>query len=227
MIIGILQTGHTPTEMADVTPDYAALFRRLLGTDEFTYKTFNVVDGIFPANLDQADGWIITGSRHGAYEDLEWIPPLENLIREIHAAKMPLLGICFGHQIIAQALGGRVEKFKGGWVVGKQTYDFGGKTLELNAWHQDQVVELPKDARVLASNDMCQNAALAYGEHIFTVQPHPEFQSDFIKGLIDYRGKGVVPEPLLATATAHLGDKNDNAQMAETMADVLRGKGIA
>ncbi|NVO23451.1 type 1 glutamine amidotransferase [Donghicola mangrovi] len=227
MKIGILQTGHTPTEMADIAEDYAILFRTMLGEGNFEYQTWNVVDGDFPASVDAADGYIITGSRHGAYEDHPWIPPLEQLIRDIHAAKKPLFGACFGHQIIAQALGGRVEKSQNGWGVGLHHYDFDGKEMKLNAWHQDQVVDLPPEARVVASSPFCKYAALAWGDHIFTTQAHPEFQSVFIKGLIDYRGKGVVPANLLETAENHLAEENDNAQLAATVTRLMRGEGIA
>ncbi len=227
MKIGILQTGHTPADMADIAPDYALLFRAMLGEDSFDYQTWNVVDGDFPDTIDAADGYIITGSRHGAYEDHPWIAPLEDLIRQIYAAKKPMFGACFGHQIIAQALGGKVEKFKDGWSVGLQTYDFGDQTLDLNAWHQDQVVQLPPEARVVASSPFCKYAALAWGDHVFTTQAHPEFQSDFIQGLIEYRGKGVVPDALLNSATDHLAKRNDNAQIASKVTRLMRGEGIS
>ena len=129
MKIGILQTGHAPDALIDDTGDYDEMFRDLLGGHGFTFATFAVVDGQFPDSAKDADGWLITGSRHGAYDDLPWIPPLEDLIRDIHARGLPLIGVCFGHQIIAQALGGKVEKFKGGWAIGRTTYDQGGQTL--------------------------------------------------------------------------------------------------
>lgn len=159
---------------------------------------------------------------HGAYEDHAWIPPLEALIREINARKQPLAGICFGHQIIAQALGGKVEKYEGGWAVGRVTYQVDGKGLTLNAWHQDQVVERPQGARVLGGNDFCQNGILAYGDHIISWQPHPEFPSAFVGGLIEKRGRGVVPDNLLDRAAAELDAPVDNQEIATLLAEFYR-----
>ncbi len=114
MLIGILQCGHFPEDLQGESGDYDAMFERLLAGENFDYATYNVVDGDFPEGPEACDGWLITGSRHGAYEDHDWIPPLEDLIRAIRDAGRPLVGVCFGHQIIAQALGGKVVKFDGG-----------------------------------------------------------------------------------------------------------------
>lgn len=218
MKIGILQTGHAPEELMARLGDYSDIFQRMLAGHGFDFDTFNVVDMEFPDSADAADGWLITGSKHGAYEDHPWIPSLEALIRDIHARQMPMVGVCFGHQIIAQALGGKVVKFPKGWSVGRTTYQLNGKDVSLNAWHQDQVVERPSGARLLGSNSFCENAFLAYGDHIWTVQAHPEFGSDFVDGLIQTRGKGVVPDHQLAEAAANLNQPNSNAEMAQHMA---------
>lgn len=93
-----------------------------------------------------------------------------------------MVGICFGHQIIAQALGGAVIKHPDGWAVGAQDYDFGGERVTLNAWHQDQVIRRPEGAEVLARNAFCENAALIYDDRAFSVQAHPEFSDSFIEG---------------------------------------------
>lgn len=206
MKIGILQAGHLPEDMSAEFGSYGNMFAEFLAPGGFSFEVYVVVDGQFPPSVTAADGWLITGSKHGAYDDLAWIAPLEKFIQGAYGAKIPLIGICFGHQIVAQALGGKVEKFAGGWSVGATEYVNGetGDRLMLNAWHQDQVVTRPKQARVLAATEFCKNAILAYGDQALTIQPHPEFTSAFVNGLITGRGIGVVPDKLLRQAESRL-----------------------
>lgn len=204
MRIGILQTGLAPEALAPEMGDYPDMFARLLDGHGFTFRTWKVVEKEFPSSVHEADGWLITGSRHGVYEDHPWIPPLEQFIRDAFAARVPVVGICFGHQIVAQAMGGKVERYAGGWAVGATDYDFGGEVLRLNAWHRDQVVKAPAGARVIASNDFCANAALLYDDRALTVQAHPEFRPEFVDGLMRTRGKGLVPDAVMAEAAAKL-----------------------
>ena len=216
MKIGILITGHPPEELSG-NGRYDAYFRRLLGEETFDYASWAVVDGEMPEGIHACDGWLITGSRHGAYEDHPWIPPLEQFIRDCWAARVPMIGVCFGHQIIAQAMGGKVEKFDKGWSVGPVDYRIGGETLAINAWHQDQVVEKPAGAEVIGSSDFCENAALLYDDLFWTIQPHPEYGNDFIDGLITHRGKGLVPDDQLAEARAKLDTPLDSPKVAQQM----------
>ena len=220
MKIGILTTGHRPDSLPQFS-NYAGMFAELLEGQGLEFENYDVVDGVFPSGVDAAEGWLITGSRHGAYEDHPWIPPLEGFIRDAYAARVPLVGICFGHQIIAQALGGTVEKYSDGWAVGLREYDFGGETLALNAWHQDQVTELPEGAEVVASNAFTPYAGLVYGDRAFSVQPHPEFGHAFVQGLMDTRG-AAVPAPLLAAAQAKLGAPVDQPRLAEMIGTFFR-----
>jgi len=196
--LGILVCGHSTDKVVDTYGRYNTLFEKLLGPDQFSYQPYFVVDNEFPASVNDADAWLITGSKHGAYEDLPWIEPLEAFIKQIYASHIPMVGICFGHQIMAQSLGGRVVKHEGGWIAGSEHYAFnlgdGMEAMVLNAWHQDQVVELPPDARVIGSSDTCEYAALVYNENTVSLQPHPEFENAYLKLLLAERGDVLPPE---------------------------------
>ena len=222
MHIGILQTGHAPAEIVPAHGDYPDMFARLLAGRDLTFTTWAVVDGVFPEGPEAAEGWLITGSRHGAYEDHPWIPPLEELIRAIRSAGKPLVGICFGHQIIAQALGGRVEKFSGGWSVGRTLYEVEGEQVPLNAWHQDQVTRPPAEAEIIARSPFCANAGMRIGDTIWTLQPHPEFDGPTIAGLIEHRGRDTVPAPLLEHAAAETDAPLASAAIADRIAGFLK-----
>lgn len=193
--IGILTTGHLPSDLIADHGSYADMFIALLGDYNFNFRRYAVVDGQFPQSPTEADGWLVTGSKHGVYEDLDWIRRLEAFIRDAYAAKVPMVGICFGHQVMAKALGGTVEKFKGGWSVGTRTYrrkDTGAEQTAL-AFHQDQVITPPPMAEVLAEGDNCEIAMLRYDDWGLSYQPHPEFMPPFFEALAQSRSS-VLPE---------------------------------
>lgn len=222
MRIGILQCGQAPAELRQDMGDYPDMVVRLLDGRGFDFRTWHVEAMEFPASVHDAEGWLLTGSRHGVYEDHAFIPPLERFIHDAYDADVPLVGICFGHQIMAQALGGRVIKHPHGWSVGAQDYDFDGETVRLNAWHQDQVVVLPPDARVAGRSAFCDYAALVYGDRAYSVQAHPEFDDAFIQGLIDTRGKGVVPQERLDQAARRMGEPKSTATVADRIESFFR-----
>jgi len=223
MKIGILQTGLCPDELIDEHGEYDAMFARFLDGHGFEFDSYRVLEGVLPSSVHDADGWLITGSKYGAYEDHEWIPPLEEFLRQVYAQKIPMVGICFGHQILAQALGGKVEKFSGGWSVGKQHYEVDGIEggVDLMAWHQDQIVELPQGARAVGSSPFCQYAFVAYGDTALSVQPHPEFSKKFIHSLFDAR-KEVLPAEVMAHKDDDYSGPLSTSHIADMMARILK-----
>ncbi|MBJ7537379.1 type 1 glutamine amidotransferase [Marinomonas transparens] len=200
MKIGLLAAGITPDTLLPSFGSYAGMFVTLLTKQNtaFEFETFNVRNDVFPNSVLQCDAWLITGSRSNVYEREPWMLKLNEWIRKIDENKQPLVGICFGHQIIADALGGEVAKFHGGWGVGIHQYDVvqGVASLpehltsfSICAMHQDQVVTKPPRAKVFAHSDFCQHAGLVYGEHILTLQGHPEFSKAYETVLIESLGK--------------------------------------
>ncbi len=227
MHIGLLLAGHMPEALSDTVGDYPDLYGAMLAPHAITCTAWDVTAGELPEGPRAAEGWLISGSRHGAYDDLPWVAPLEDFMRSVAAAGVPLLGICFGHQIVAQALGGRVEKWKGGWTLGPTPYAFAdGTTYTLNAWHQDQVTAPPEAARTIATAPGCAHAALAIGETILTVQPHPEFRRDAVAGLLETRGT-VLPPESAADLRARLDRPTDEDAFAARLAGFFRSAATA
>ena len=221
MNIGILICGHFVDEIKATYGTYRDLYAELLGPDYHCTPYF-IVDGEIPGSVEEQDGWLISGSRSGAYEDLPWIPPLEDFLRQAYAADVPLVGICFGHQVLAQALGGKVEKFKGGWSFGPVDYGFvDGSTQTIVAVHQDQVVSPPTDASVTARTDFCAFAGLAYKGRAISFQPHPEFSSQFIADLTDIYADRLTPD-VIAGARAVIDKPLDSNRMADQIRAFLQ-----
>lgn len=234
MKLGILETGKTTPDLIDKYGEYSRMFVSLLGDRglPLDFEFYPVLDDVFPESVSECDAWLITGSRHGAYDDIPWIRRLEEFIRTAAAEQIPMVGICFGHQIIAQALGGKVIKSEKGWGLGVNQYRVtnpapwmnGSQNYEIavNAIHQDQVVEIPEEAELLATSEFCPNAMLAYGNSIFTVQPHPEFDHEFQADLINARRGLVFEDPVADRGIESLSQPIENHTVAEWIVDFLR-----
>ncbi|WP_221794149.1 type 1 glutamine amidotransferase [Oceanobacter mangrovi] len=236
MKIGILATGITPDEMIPQYGSYADMFVRLFAplNPGFDYQVYDVRLGTFPEAADECDGWIITGSKFSVYEDIDWIHQLKEFTRAIGASRKPLVGICFGHQLMAEAFGGKVEKYTGGWGVGVHQYQVHGALadklsgqIRVNAVHQDQVSILPAGAEVVASSEFCRYAGLSYdGGRMVSLQPHPEFTLKFEEDLLKFRGGDGIPmdaaAPGIETATAPNACV-DSPVIAEWLLSVLQG----
>jgi GMP synthase-like glutamine amidotransferase len=199
MHIGILKTDAVRPEWVPDFGEYPDMFKRLLleADSSVSFAVWDVEEGVHPSDtdIDSVDGFIITGSKSSAYDDKQWIRDLEVLIQKLHARRKKMVGICFGHQIIAKALGGVVSKSDKGWGVGIQTYKldsalFDGAQsgqLKLVVSHQDQVHKLPPGARNVVSNAHCENGGFVMGDHIFTLQGHPEFIDEYSEAIMSFR----------------------------------------
>ena len=225
MKLAILETGFPPGDLAERFGDYPAMFARLLG-DGFDVDTFDVQAGELP---DPAayDAVLITGSPAGVYEDLPWIAPLMDFIRSANAARM--VGVCFGHQVMAEALGGHVVKSEKGWGAGLHHYQVehvepwldGTGSIAIPASHQDQVVVQPPHTEIVAASDFTPYAALAWTDRpAISFQFHPEFSPAFAKALITERYDRV-PNP--DAAIASLDAPNDNARVGGWIRRFLLG----
>ena len=220
MNIGILMCGHAADEIQKNHGDFDYFFSNLLAGHGFDFGIYDVENMEYPASVLECDGWLLTGSKHGAYEDHAFIPPLEQFVRDARASKVPMVGICFGHQVIARAFGGHVAKYEGGWAVGRHEYQTeDGGDLALSVWHQDQVITPPSDARTTARSGFCAHAALVYPDGIWTMQPHPEFSSPVIKEYLYARGpEAGVPVKLMEAASKET-KPIDNVEVGNQIAE--------
>lgn len=206
MKIGLIQVYEVEEYLRAAHGDYPQMFARLLRTGglDANWRVYNARAGELPQTPAECDGYLISGSKHAVYEDHEWLPPLLDFVRKLRDAGAPrTAGVCFGHQAIAAALGGRVEKSPKGWGVGRQTWKMQGDAewlrprlaeFSLLASHQDQVADAPPGAKLLASNDFCPIAMFAMDEQFFCMQGHPEFSPAFCNAILDQRQGGIPPD---------------------------------
>jgi len=223
MKIGILLVGRASEDLVDEYGTYAEMLIALINTEEqvFEFKTFNILDDEFPKDHLECDGWIVTGSPHGVYEDHSWIPTVSQLINNVYEANLPIFGVCFGHQLIAQALGGHVEKSEKGWGLGLHTYQVNNKPdymsnlseeVTLNICHQDQVLRPPQGATVYAKSEFCENAGFYIKDKVLTMQAHPEFLVNFTKALLTARREVTITKEFVDPALVGLKNNPDSAQ---------------
>ncbi len=225
MKIGLLVAGVLPHTLVDRFGRYGVMYEELLAGHGFQFTHYDVRNGEFPTTTDVVDGWIVTGSKNGAYEDLPWINALKETLNSILQNGAPIVGICFGHQILAEVLGGKVEKYEGGWTLGRQLYRMdNGQELHAMAWHQDQVVKLPDGARLLASSLGCKNAMFTYGGQVLGIQPHPEFDGDVIHSALE--ASTGLPEDRAQQARVTAAFPVEGDLLADMIAEFLIGIGV-
>jgi GMP synthase-like glutamine amidotransferase len=228
MEVGILRTGAPPGDLAARFGSYEDMFGRLLGPG-FATRAYDAEAGVLPARGDAHAAFLVTGSPAGVYEPLAWIEPLLGFLREAKG-KAKLVGICFGHQAMAQAYGGRVEKSERGWAIGLQDYALDGRApwmgedpperIAVPVSHQDRVTVAPPGAEVLAHSDYSPFGMLAWGNDALSMQFHPEFEPDYARALIERR-RARLPDP--DGAIASLGRADDRGTAAAWIRAFLKG----
>ncbi len=222
MDLGILETGAPPADLQDRFGSYGEMFQRMLGPD-YRYSYYDVRAGRVP-EPGRHTAYLITGSASGVYDGDPWIEPLKKFIQRL-SGRVPLVGICFGHQVMAEAYGGRVARSPKGWGVGLHSYDIQRRaawmnsdrepTMKIPVSHQDQIIDLPQDAIVLAASEFTPYAVLEYPQRrAISFQGPPEFSPEYATALIDLR-RGTRYRPEFAdAAAASLRQPNDAQRVA-------------
>lgn len=222
MNVTIIEVGLVPEPIRDQFCAYRDMFKTTFDDPDapFTLDVVSVVSGETPPDPAQLQAIVITGSPAGVYDAYDWMAPLRVFIRKAYEARTPMLGICFGHQIMADALGGDVRKSEKGWGLGRHTYrvssrpDFmvdAPETLSIACSHQDQVVVAPPDAEVILASEFTPNAGLAYRSgRALSFQPHPEFDDDYTKALAEMR-RGKAADEVVDAACQSLDKPSDSA----------------
>jgi len=233
LTIGILLTDHVVPELinehGDQTDFYDYIFN--LADPAINLRFYDVVLDHYPESIDECDGYLITGSKLSVYDAEDWIRKLENYVQLLNEKKKALLGVCFGHQLIAKALGGKSERASIGWTLGVQDYDFRdtfpwvedqSQSVGLIHSHQDQVTQLPKQAELIASNTRVPIAMFKIGDHVMSMQGHPEFTPEYAHAVATMR-KEILGEEVYKKASDSLKNQiADNVEVAKWWVDFFK-----
>lgn len=232
MKLTILQTGDVPAPLRGRFGPYPPMFERMFAAagHDFAYDTIAVYDGAEFPKLSNVEALLITGSAAGVYDTHLWLDPLRAFIRSAYAAEVPMLGICFGHQIMADALGGEVRKSEKGWGLGRHSYQVKSRpdffatelpALAIACSHQDQVIAPPPEAEVFLGSEFTPNAGLVYTNgRALSLQPHPEFLDDYSLALVELR-RGKAPDDVVDRAAASLAAPSHSPEVAGWLGNFL------
>jgi len=198
MKIGLLECDHVREELLSIAGDYRQMFSALFASvaPDWEFEFFDVCNGDFPSSVNTCDAYICTGSKSSVYDDESWIHQLKAFLRDLYAADKSFVGVCFGHQMLGEALGGKVQKSGVGWCVGVHPFEM----LAFENWMnpplsdfnllmmcQDQVLALPPDSTLLAQTPDCPVAMFRVGKKMLGIQAHPEFPKKYNKALMELR----------------------------------------
>lgn len=196
--VGLLECDHVREELRHIAGDYQDMFPALFSNvaPEWEFHFYDVCNGHFPVSVEECDIYICTGSKSSVYDQEDWITRLKNFMVEIYQSQKTFIGVCFGHQMLGEALGGKVEKSPVGWCVGVHRFQLTAReswmqpftdAFNLLMMCQDQVVQLPPDATLLAETPDCPHAMFRVGERMLGIQAHPEFSKKYDQALMELR----------------------------------------
>ncbi len=232
MRIAVLLTNDDTSAFAAHFPNDGQKVVQLLQPlrPSWTFEVVPVKDGVLPASAQAFDGYVITGSPASVNDDsLPWVGQLLGFIREVHAARQPLIGLCFGHQAVARALGGQVARNAAGWGLGTAATHWAQPrawmhpplaTATLMAAHNEQVTRMPEGAECLGGSDFCPIGSMQIGQHIWTTQYHPEMPLVFMQALLGYLADKLDAETI-ARAHASLANAADVPLFGQWMVQFL------
>ncbi len=192
MKVGILHAMETE-------PDLFSSFFKAVNAP-FETQVFEITSGEYPDSSEAYDAFIVSGSKKGVYDPDPWIADLSEFVRSCNLIQRKLVGICFGHQIIAHALGGYASKSEKSWGLGLQEFDITTQKpwmvpalnrCALYFSHQDQVTALPVGAELLGGSDFCPNAMYCIGDQVLGIQGHPEISHSLMVQVIERRKEQV------------------------------------
>ncbi len=228
-LIGILVCAHLPGELQPLTGgDYDTVYRDLLqsGDPRLRTRAYDAINGELPASAHECDAWILTGSPHNAFEDTPWILALRDFVVRAVADGTRIAGVCFGHQLVATALGGTVERADR-FAVGPHTMYvdatdwFPGGEVTINAMHRDVVTRLPEGGRTIAAGTTAEVPAFLVGDSVFCVQDHPEFGRALTTALIESR-RDLIGDEAASAGTERLNEIATNGELvARWLVDFL------
>lgn len=232
MKLGILRTDTVRPEWSARFGEYPDMFIQLLGRldPSLEFKVYHVEREEYPADIDEVDAYLITGSKFSVYDDEPWIHRLADFVRELHARRKKTIGICFGHQMIAHALGGETRKSPLGWGVGLHRHSFrrepdwfdgGDAEFRILVSHQDQVERVAPGTEALAGSDFCANAVCQIGDHILSLQGHPEFIPDYAREIMQFR-RETIGEDVYRVGMQSLGENPETERIGRWMLAFLR-----
>jgi GMP synthase-like glutamine amidotransferase len=232
MKLGLLLCDDVPARLRHIAGGYRDMFDALLRpyVPDVRWSHFEVHRGEMPPEARSCDAWVCTGSRYSVYEDRPWIGSLKAFVRDVHAAGTPFVGICFGHQVLADALGGRVARSPEGWGIGvremtvvvhEEWMEPPLSSMKLQYMHGDQVESLPAEAVVLARAPHCEVALFRVGETLLGVEGHPEFPAAFERALLEIRRESIGAAEVDA-ALATVDQPTDHGTIAQWITQFVR-----